>query len=275
MKPAKEGYRVAVVGASSLLGKELVSVLEQGKFPLSRLLTFESDEEEPELPIIDLNPTLATTVEDGQISEQELDFAFLCARLQKLPAFLDAWQQGSAANCLVIDVVGEGLRAGTRRSFGRHVEGADESGGHSISGPSIIRLPGVRSAAGRVHTSAHPAVIVISSLLLRLGARFPLKTAVAHVFTLGVGVRFPGRGGTPEADREYSELPEDSRQDFRGPACFQSTLTPGNVCLERHGRPRSASAASIAQLFGRAGSSSGPPADPGSGFSFGGRFHVR
>ena len=55
MKPVKEGYRVAVVGASSLLGKELVAILEQGKFPVSRLLTFESDEDEPELPIIDLN----------------------------------------------------------------------------------------------------------------------------------------------------------------------------------------------------------------------------
>jgi aspartate-semialdehyde dehydrogenase len=183
MKPAKEGYRVAVVGASSLLGKELVSVLEQGKFPVSRLLTFESDEEEPELPIIDLNQTLATTVEDGQISEQELDFVFLCARLQKLPAFLDAWQQqGSAANCLVIDVLGEGLRAGTSGPTGGTVEGADEL----VAIPFLDRrfpVPGVRSAAGRVHTSAHPAVIVISSLLLRLGARFPLKTAVAHVFT--------------------------------------------------------------------------------------------
>ena len=43
MKPDKEGYRVAVVGASSLLGKELVSVLEQGKFPVARLLSIEAD----------------------------------------------------------------------------------------------------------------------------------------------------------------------------------------------------------------------------------------
>ena len=84
MKPGKEGYRVAVVGASSLLGKELVSVLEQGKFPLSRLLTFESDEGEPELPIIDLSEASAAAVEDAQISEGELDFAFLCARLREL-----------------------------------------------------------------------------------------------------------------------------------------------------------------------------------------------
>ena len=85
MKPAEEGYRIAVVGASSLLGKELVSVLEQGKFPVSRLLTFATDEDEPELPIIDLNQASATTVEDGQTSEGALDFAFLAGRITARP----------------------------------------------------------------------------------------------------------------------------------------------------------------------------------------------
>jgi len=54
MKPGQEGYRVAVVGASSLLGKELLGVLEERQFPVSRLVTFDSEEDEPELPIIDL-----------------------------------------------------------------------------------------------------------------------------------------------------------------------------------------------------------------------------
>jgi aspartate-semialdehyde dehydrogenase len=44
-------------------------------------------------------------------------------------------------------------------------------------------VAGVHSAAGRMHVSPHPAVIVVSSLLLRLGARFPLKSAVAQVFS--------------------------------------------------------------------------------------------
>ena len=44
-------------------------------------------------------------------------------------------------------------------------------------------VAGVHSDAARIHVSAHPAVIVISSLLLRLAARFPLKTAVAQVFS--------------------------------------------------------------------------------------------
>jgi aspartate-semialdehyde dehydrogenase len=182
MIPAKEGFRVAVAGASSLLGKELVSILEQGKFPVSRLLTFESDEEEPELPIIDLSQLSATTVEDGQINDGELDFAFIGARLRQLPAFLEAWkQEGSAARCVVIDLVGEGVGTGVGPASLGATLGADDL----IAIPFLDRrfpVPGVHSSAARVHVSPHPAVIVISSLLLRLAARFPLRAATAQVF---------------------------------------------------------------------------------------------
>ncbi|MGO8817378.1 MAG: Asd/ArgC dimerization domain-containing protein [Terriglobia bacterium] len=181
MKPVKEGYRAAVVGASSLLGKELVAILEQGKFPVSRLLTFEADEDEPELPIIDLGAISSGVVEDGQISEEELDFAFISAPLRQLPTFLSAWrQQGSAARCLVIDVAGEGLGASVDSPI------AEGQTAHLVGIPFLDRrypVAGVHSAAGRLHVSPHPAVIVISSLLLRLAARFPLRTSVAQVFS--------------------------------------------------------------------------------------------
>ena len=183
MKPAKEGYRIAVVGASSLLGKELMSVLEQGKFPVSRLLTFETDDGEPELPIIDLGHASAAVVEDGQINEGELDFTFLAARVEQLPAFLNSWQQqGSAARCLVIDVVGEGLGAET----GGHSPGGAAGADALVGIPFLDRrfpMAGVHTDAARLHVSPHPAVIVISSLLLRLAARFPLKNSVAQVFS--------------------------------------------------------------------------------------------
>ena len=179
MKPDKEGYRVAVVGASSLLGKELVSILEQGKFPVSRLLTFEAEDGEPELPIIDLREASAAVVNDGQIDEAELDFTFLAARLPALPAFLNTWQQqGRAARSLVIDVVGEGFAAEAA---------APQEGVDALLGiPFLDRRfpkPEVHAESTRLHVSPHPAVIVISSLLLRLGARFPLKSAVAQVFS--------------------------------------------------------------------------------------------
>jgi aspartate-semialdehyde dehydrogenase len=180
MKPDKEGFRVAVVGASSLLGKELVAILEQGKFPVARLLTFEAgDSDEPELPIIDLNAAGEAVVDEGQIDATELDFAFVSGRLRQLPAFLTSWQQQGGARCLVIDVVGEGLAAGGGAA---PVAPTDAL----VNIPFLDRrypVPGVHTAAGNLHVAAHPAVIVISSLLLRLAARFPLQSAVAQVFT--------------------------------------------------------------------------------------------
>jgi aspartate-semialdehyde dehydrogenase len=177
MKPLKEGYRVAVVGASSLLGKELMSVLEQGKFPVSRLVTFESDEEEPELPIIDLSEAAAAVVDDSQVSAEELDFAFVAAHLRKLPTFVSSLLHGNPGRCLVIDVLGEGLATD---------EDSPTVAEDRVGIPFLdhhFPVAGVHSAAGRIHVSAHPAVIVISSLLLRLAARFPLKSAVVQVFT--------------------------------------------------------------------------------------------
>ena len=53
MKLAPQGYRVAVVGASSLLGKKVLTVLEERGFPVSRLIKFQSDEKEPDAPIVE------------------------------------------------------------------------------------------------------------------------------------------------------------------------------------------------------------------------------
>jgi aspartate-semialdehyde dehydrogenase len=197
MTPVKEGHRVAVVGASSLLGKELVSVLEQGKFPVSRLLTFESDEEEPELPIIDLSETAVAIVEDSQVNAEELDFVFICAHLRKLPTFLSSLAHDTPARCLVIDVVGEGWGTGEDSPTGA----ADRVGIPVLD--HLFPVAGVHSAAGRIYISPHPAVIVISSLLLRLGARFPLKTAVAEVF---ISASESGSRGVEELQKQTANI---------------------------------------------------------------------
>ena len=72
MKPAASGKRVAVIGASSLLGKELLNVLEERKFPVSRLVTFEDDEDEQALPIVDLTERSQTIVAEEDLQEEIL-----------------------------------------------------------------------------------------------------------------------------------------------------------------------------------------------------------
>ena len=70
MKRDTQGYRVAVVGASSLLGKELLTVLEERGFPVARLITLGPGEEDPELPIVDLDGNLAAKDQAPAVFEQ-------------------------------------------------------------------------------------------------------------------------------------------------------------------------------------------------------------
>ena len=180
MKTPAQGYRVAVVGASSLLGKELLNVLAEHHFPFSRLVTFSDEEDEPELPILDLREGPPTTTLDENVPAAALDFAFIAARSRHMPSFLEgseAARQEQPA-CLVIDLSSAAPAEETatppiRRS--RRV----------VRVPFLDRAFPVREEAGgasQVYVSARPATIVISALLLRLGSRFPLKSAVAHVF---------------------------------------------------------------------------------------------
>lgn len=222
MKPAAQGYRVAVVGASSLLGKELLAVLEERSFPVSRLVTFEADDEEPGLPIVDLRENSQTIVVDEDVDEAELDFAFLAAPIPSPnggPQFLRralADQELRQPDDTEVSVPGEPLQAaresgGQRpplRGTARQSETAATGGARknrcvlidlgerlAEARGGVLSVPFLdRNAADRVEAlrrQAHPriivaphsATIVISSLLLRIAARFALKSSVAQVFS--------------------------------------------------------------------------------------------
>ena len=79
-------------GGSFVLAGQRVGVRPGtgGKVPVSRLLTFESDEGEPELPIIDLSQHRhGNRRRRPGISEGELDFAFLCRAPAAVAGFLE------------------------------------------------------------------------------------------------------------------------------------------------------------------------------------------
>ena len=183
MNKAAGGFRVAVTGASSLMGKELLAVLKERQFPISRLVTPGAlDDAEPDLPVLDLSGGLEAVVTEADVGESDLDFVFLAGPLRpagKKPApendatpFLGSSKRlASATRCKVIDM-SESL--------------AGEPGG-------VLTVPFLDRAAAReagmtteatsgFFASAHPATIVISAILLRLAARYPMKTVVAQVF---------------------------------------------------------------------------------------------
>ena len=199
MKTSPPGYRVGVVGASSLLGKELLNVLEERHFPFSHLATFSDEGDEPELPILDLSDGPLTSTMDENVTGSELDFAFIVARSQHMPSFLGS---GSSSDgpppCFVIDLSAGALMGGTA---------------NSPFPQSIVRVPFLdrsfpspqtsAGADGRVYAGGSPATIVISTLLLRLAARFSLQRAVAHVFA---SVSEVGSHGIEELQKQTVNL---------------------------------------------------------------------
>jgi len=228
MKTSPQGYRIAVVGASSLLGKELLNVLEEYHFPFSRLVTFSDEENEPELPILDLREGSKTSVLDENVTASELDFAFIAARSLQMPSFLNpapASDQGRPA-CFIID-----LSPATPGE--KAAEAQIPFPGKVVSVPFLDRsFPlGEKEQGGesRVYVSACPATIVISSLLLRLAARFPLKGAVANIFT---SVSEVGSRGIEELQKQtvsllsFQKIP---RKVFGAQLAFNLLSRPGGT----------------------------------------------
>jgi len=205
MSSAGQGYRVAVIGAGSLLGKEVIAVLKERDFPTARLVTPDAlDEEEPDLPVLDLMGDGAARFADADAGDADLDFAFLAGPLamgskisaggDSLPFLQSAKQLAAATQCTVIDL---------RDSL------TGESGGILLI--PVLDRAGVPSAsverknpaASRFVISAHPATIVLSTILLRLASRVTLQRVVAHVFGAASEI---GSHGIEELQRQTSSL---------------------------------------------------------------------
>ncbi|HEV2351767.1 MAG TPA: Asd/ArgC dimerization domain-containing protein [Terriglobia bacterium] len=184
MKTSAGGFRVAVVGASSLLGKELLAVLEERKFAISRLITPGTlNDSEPDLPVLNLSGGLEAVVAEVDVGESDLDFVFLAGPVHQSArretpetaddsSFLQSTRRlAGATRCQVIDL--NGCLAG------------ESGGGLSVPFLGMGNVPDARpggSASPRFLISAHSATIVIGAIILRLAERFPMKSAVVQVF---------------------------------------------------------------------------------------------
>jgi aspartate-semialdehyde dehydrogenase len=226
MKTSEQGFRVAVVGASSLLGKELLNVLEEHHFPFSRLVTFSDDEDEPELPILDFREGSKASVLDEHVTAAELDFAFIAARSRQMPSFLDPVRGSDRGRpaCFIIDL-----------SSGAPGEEPGEAQGRrkvvSVPFLDLCFPPGEKEESDecRIYVSPHPATIVISTLLLRLAARFPLQGAVAHIFT---PVSEVGSHGIEELQKQTVNLlsfQKVPRKVFGAQLAFNLLSRPGGT----------------------------------------------
>ena len=183
MKPASQSFQVGVAGTSSLLGQELMRVLNERAFPVSRLLSFEADAEEPDLPILDLSTSFDAEPASEEVSATDLDFLFLADRLR--PTSDQSPLLGPAIEAARLSAPGQPSRCAV-------IDVADALGESAGATPAaIFRIPFLERTTrdsqpaphARLFTSMHPAAIALSAVVLRLGTRLPLKNVVAQVFS--------------------------------------------------------------------------------------------
>lgn len=175
MIPGESGYSVAIVGASSLLGRELRAVMRERHFPISRLIELEAGgtaDAEPELPVLDIEKDEAAEFLASQASISGIDLAFVAAPADPAQALL-----ASGLPPLVIDLDG-GLAEPEHEAPHVAFLGSGTESGVKTGAPT-----GSSTSATRVVAAAHPVTMILSALLLRLGSKAEITTAVAQVLS--------------------------------------------------------------------------------------------
>jgi len=163
-EPARGFYRVAIVGAASLKGKEVAEVLEQRNFPSAEVKLLDDDEALGQLEALKDEVTFIQGVRAEQFEHMDLTFFASDAECTRRN-----WKTVQKGGSAIVDL-----------SFA--LEG--ERG-------AVIRAPWVERQVGQVFAPelqpgpavvAHPAAIVLALLLLRLQNALPLRRSVATVF---------------------------------------------------------------------------------------------
>jgi len=163
-EPARSFYRVAIVGAASLKGKEVAEVLEQRNFPSAELKLLDDDEALGQLEALKDEVTFIQGVRAEQFEHMDLTFFASDAACTRRN-----WKNVQKVGSAIVDL-----------SFALEDEGG-----------AVIRAPWVERQIGQVFAPelqpgpavvAHPAAIALALLLLRTQNAFPLRRSVATVF---------------------------------------------------------------------------------------------
>ncbi|MFQ5926094.1 MAG: Asd/ArgC dimerization domain-containing protein [Terriglobia bacterium] len=159
-RAVQKGFRVAIVGATSLRGKELKELLAAGPLPVEKLTLLDDDEALGQLTDYEGEPTFLQTIAPETFQAGELVFF-----ASTTPDFTRKhWHHAAAAHAVVIDLSHALL---------------DEPG----VTVRVAFLPKHQTGSAlRCVVAPHPVVVVLLALLLPLHERFGLVRAVANVF---------------------------------------------------------------------------------------------
>jgi aspartate-semialdehyde dehydrogenase len=161
---AGNAYRLAIVGAGSLKGKEVAEVLSDRNFPSLDIKLLDDDESLGQLETVRDEVTFIQSVRSEQF--QNVDFTFFASDQE---CTRRTWKTAGKAGSAIVDL-----------SYA--LEG--EPG-------AVVRSPWLERQLGRTQTVelqpgpsvvAHPVAVVLATLLLRAQRAGSVKQAVATVF---------------------------------------------------------------------------------------------
>jgi aspartate-semialdehyde dehydrogenase len=162
-KSAQGFYRVAIVGAGSLKGKEVAEVLDQRNFPAVDVKLLDDDESLGQLEAMKDEITFIQSLRAEQFDN--IDFTFFASDAE---CTRHTFKQVQAAGSAIVD-----LSYALENELG-----------------ATIRAPWVQRQLGQVNALdlqpgpavvAHPTALVLALLLGRLGSASPVTKAVATV----------------------------------------------------------------------------------------------
>ena len=213
---ADSGWRLVIVGATSLKGKELAQVLEERLFPVEKLHLLDDAEARGRLTEFAGEPAVVESIAPESFAEADLVF-FACTT----HAFTRAhWAAAAASSAAVIDLSHALLEVPQAKVQVPFLE--DPRAGSAGTPPHWFMAP-------------HPAAIVLLALGRRLGARFPLRQMVANVFE---PVSERGATGLDELQEQTVQLlsfKDFSREVFDAQVAFNLLPRYGDqsaACLE-------------------------------------------
>ncbi|MGH9813285.1 MAG: Asd/ArgC dimerization domain-containing protein [Candidatus Acidiferrales bacterium] len=157
------GLRVAIVGATSLRGKEVKEVLAERLFPVKKLSLLDDDEALGQLTEFQGEPALVAPIDADTFRENDLVFFASTSS-----AFtLGQWPQAAAGTAAVIDLSQALLEVPEAR----------------LRVPALADcLPMAEGSPRRWYAVPHAASIALLALLGRLSRAFAVRQAVVNIF---------------------------------------------------------------------------------------------
>jgi aspartate-semialdehyde dehydrogenase len=160
-------YRIAIVGASSLLGKELSDALSESPLGASSFTLL--DEEQLAGNVAAAGDEISFIQKIDATSFEGKDLVFFAG---EAAVTLKHWRSALKAEASIVDLTGAVERQPGVLVRAPWVAGASASHGGGGKAPDIA-TPAV--------VTAHPAAVLLALLAARLGEKFPLRTLMATV----------------------------------------------------------------------------------------------